>query len=179
MFLQTLLRKSNLVALCILAVGCNSLPIDQSAFASSAKVKTVVLGGCFRPFEIGWSSCQIEEGGVLPKMQILFMNPGNYAVGDCNMGVLATGSVQAPGIVEIDLAPLTSVATERGFCFVKVDVEERWGDNNSRRVPMAGGFMIEVYERGYLPTPPRVDLAWCYKVARTTSGRTVMEKCPQ
>ena len=177
LFPQALLRKNSLLALCALVVGCNSIPVDQSAFASSARVNTVVLGGCFRTFEVGWSSCQIEEGGTIPNLQILFMNPGNYAVSDCNMGILAQGSVERAGIVEIDLSVLTPTATARGFCLLKVDVEERWGSNGQRRVPMAGGYLIEVYERGYLPTPPVSDLAWCYKVARTTAGRTVLEKC--
>lgn len=168
--------KKILLAALLLA-GCRNIPIDRSAFASSARVNTVVLGGCFRPFEIGWSSCQIEEGGTLPRLQILFMNPGNYAVGDCDMGILAQGSVSAPGVVEVDLSPLTATATQRGFCLVKVDAEERWGDDGQRRIPLAGGYLLEVYERGYLPTPPIADIAWCYKVARTTAGRTVMEKC--
>ena len=103
------------------------------------------------------------------------MNPGNYAVSGCDLELFASGNVASPGPVTIDLANLTARATTLGFCFIKIETEERW--ENQRRIPLSGGFIVEVYQRGYLPVPPREDLAFCYKVARTTSGRTTMEKC--
>lgn len=161
--------------LVLLLTGCKNIPVDKSAFASSANLRTVVIGSCSSSLSVGWASCQVEEGGSIPPLTMYFMNPGNYAVSGCDMEILFQGHVDTPGPVTIDLSALTDTATRRGFCLLKIEAEERWADQ--RRILLTGGFFIEVYERGYLPIPPRQDIAFCYKIARTTAGRTIMEKC--
>ena len=171
-----LLRKSNFILIAaLLFSGCKSIPVDRSAYASQARLKTALLGGCGSEVSIGWKACQVEEGSQIPPLTIYFMHQGNYAVSGCDLELFSSGSVEGPGPVTIDMSLLTARATQLGFCFIKIETEERWEEQ--RRIPLSGGFIVEVYQRGYLPTPPREDLAFCYKVARTTSGRTTMEKC--
>ena len=158
--------------------GCQSPPVDKAAFAAEKGVRTAIvgtnLGSCSLP-GVGWKVCQFEEPETLPKLQIFFMNPGNYAVSDCDHGLLGQGSVGGPGLVEVDLSPLLPVIQQRDFCFLQIEAEERW--DGERRYPILGGFLLQVYERGYLPTPAREDIRWCKKIYRTTAGRTVMEDC--
>lgn len=173
-----------LMAVCaFLFAGCNGVPVDKAAFAAEAGLRTALVGtslGSCGLSDIGWKVCQMEDPATLPKLQIFFMNPGNYAVSDCDAGVLKTDSVAAAGMVEVDLSPLLETVRRRDFCFLQVEAEERWQDDrgNQRRYPVLGGFLIQTFERGYLPTPAREDVAFCYKVYRTTSGRTAMERCP-
>lgn len=167
----------------LLAGGCNSLPVDKAAFAAEKGLRTALvstsLGSCGLS-DVGWKVCQMEEPTSLPKLQLFFMNPGNYAVSDCDHGLLKSDFVDGPGLVEIDLSPLLPSVQTRDFCFLQVEAEERWvdGGGNHHSYPILGGFLIQTYERGYLPTPAREDIAFCYKVYRTTAGRTAMEKCP-
>ena len=76
------------------------------------------------------------------------------------------------------LVDLTRIAPDiecLGFCLLKIDVTERFADG--REVAMAGGFVIELFDRGYIPSPPRSVVAFCRKFGRTTSGRTTSEPC--
>jgi hypothetical protein len=155
-------------------MACKQVPIDKSQFALAAGQSTIVLGGCDKPLELGWSACRFTKGGQIPKLQIFFMNQASYAVSDCNMQIVSSGSTNA-GLVEIDLSSLQRDIEARGFCLLKVEAIEHWGEN--RRYPLAGGFFIETFEPGYLPTPTIPEIAWCYKVARTTAGRTIVERC--
>lgn len=105
------------------------------------------------------------------------MNPGSYAVSDCDLGIAFSGQVNEPGIIDLDLTSLSESVNNRGFCFLKIEAIERWGDG--RELPLAGGFIIEAFRPGYIPTPPREVIAWCMKFGRTTAGRTISEKCTQ
>lgn len=164
-----------LLASLVLLVGCNSLPIDTSAFALASGQSTIVLGGCNKPLEVGWSACNHTRGSPLPRLRLFFTNAASYAVGDCNANVWRTGSVPSAQMVEIDLSELRPDAEARGFCLLKIEAEETY--NDGRVIPLAGGFFIETLAPGYLPTPTRPEIAWCYKVGRTTAGRTIMEAC--
>lgn len=176
------MRFAILMALALWASSCRSLPEDRgSNFAHAAGARTVLVGGevylgfCSAPLSVGWASCQIEKGGTLPILRLGFLNPGNYAVSDCDMGILKSGAVDKPGLIEVDISSLSADLNRRGFCFLKVEAVERWGDN--REVPLAGGFIIEAYAPGFLPTPSTDLIAWCMKFGRTTKGRTISEPC--
>ena len=159
----------------VLCIGCNTVPIDSSQLAFAAGQSTVAIGGCDKPLDLGWTACRRQRGVQLPSMNIMFTNPGTYAISDCALNLWRTGSATQGQLVEIPLAELTADADRRGFCLLKVETEEVWGDN--RRIPMAGGFFIETLDPSYFPVPQRRDIAWCYRVARTTAGRTVVEQC--
>lgn len=168
---------ARIVAIIIATVvmSCRGLPIDKSQMALAAGQSTMILGGCDRPLSLGWSSCQFVRGGELPKLRLFFVNRASYAVSDCNLQILTSGSTNGPQLVEVDLSSLKSEIDSRGFCILKVEAQEFY--NGEHRYPVAGGFFIEAFQPGYLPTPTIPEIAWCYKVARTTSGRTVIEKC--
>jgi len=169
------------LALTILAVlGCRSLPEDRgSALAAEAGNKTVVLGSCNQEPVVGWSVCRLERGGYYPPLRLWFVNPGNYAVSDCFNGIYVSGAARAGEMITIPMEQLSHEVESLGFCFLKVDTIERWEDESGhkRSTSMAGGFVIELFDRGYIPTPPRDLVAFCRKFGRTTKGRTVSEKC--
>lgn len=161
---------------CLVLLGCQSVPEDRgSAFAAEAGDKTAVLGSCNLPPDLGWSVCRWERGTAMPPLRLYFVNGGQYAVGDCFNGILSQGSAGAGQVVEIDLSPIRADIERLGFCLMKVDMVERWGDG--RQTPLAGGFAVDLFDRGYLPTPPRDLVAFCRKFGRTTKGRTISEEC--
>lgn len=163
------------------AGSCKTIPIDASAFAASAGERTMLLGGCQRPLAKGFDFCQFERGATLPTLSMGFVNPADYAVSDCELGIFKTGSVNFPGTVEIDLAPLSEMINKKGFCILRVEVVERFKDpgdpNQLREIPLVGGFFIEMLQPGYKPIPADDVVAWCFTVKRTTSGRTTVTAC--
>ena len=156
--------------------GCRTLVEDRSSsFSLAAGNRTAILGGCNQPPQIGWQVCQWERGSVVPPLRLYFLNPGNYAVSDCFNGMMTHGQASQGEEVIIDLARIAPDIERLGFCLLKIDVTERFGDG--REVAMAGGFVIELFDRGYIPSPPRSVVAFCRKFGRTTRGRTTSEPC--
>ena len=164
------------------AYSCSPLVIDSAAYALEAGQATMLLGSCQRPIAVGYDACWFERGSVLPKLQLMFMNPAEYAVSDCAYGIYKTGSIDEPGTVEIDLEPLNHQIAMSGFCLLRVEAREFFPDpndeNQMKAIPLAGGWFIEMFEPGYNPTPANAMVGWCYQVKRTTSGRTTVEDCP-
>lgn len=173
-----------LFLLALLLVGCKDLPLDTSLAASEAGQWTQVLGtlgSCQNKLNIGISTCYMNKGMPLPKLALFFSNEASYAVSDCDLGILENGSVKQAGLVEIDLSIINETLNRRGFCFLKVDSIERYADpkdeSQFHQILLTGGFFIEAIDANFKLTPTKKELAWCYKVARTTRGRTIMEEC--
>ena len=172
-----------LLAFCFLGASCKTLPEDKSAFASAAGESTIVAGACGSEFNKGWPQCLLESGAnfKMPTLRFVMTNPGEWAVGDCELGVFKTGAVEKAGLVEVDLAPLSAQALKDKLCILKIETRERYPDprdsNQKREIYMRGGFFFEVVEPGYFPTPSNDMVAFCVKVARTTKGRTKIENC--
>ena len=180
------LKSLLLVVICgIVGMGatysCSPLILDNSALALEAGQATMILGSCQRGLSVGYDACWFERGAELPKLQLAFTNPAEYAVSDCQFGIYETGSVSEPGVVEIDLAPLSTQLYEMGFCLLRVEAKEYFPEpndpNQQREIPLVGGWFREMFDRGYNPTPADPMVAWCYKVRRTTAGRTTVEDC--
>lgn len=173
-----------LFLLSLLLFGCKDLPLDTSVSASEAGQMTQVLGtlgSCQNKLNIGISTCYMTKGQALPKLSIFFANEASYAVSDCDFGILENGSVDKAGLVEIDLSRLDETLKRRGFCFLKVDSIERYpdpkDDEQKHNILLTGGFFIEAIDPNFKITPTKSEIAWCYKIARTTKGRTIMEAC--
>jgi len=176
--------RSIALLLCLLSMGASCrtvLPEDKSAFAAEAGQNTIVLGACESDFNLGWGHCLLEKGASIPTLRFIMTNPGDWAVGDCQLGIYKTGAINAPGIVEVDLSGITAQAERMGFCILKIEAIERYPDNNdptqSHQIPLKGGYFIELLDKGYLPTPAKDVIAFCVKVNRTTKGRTTIENC--
>jgi hypothetical protein len=159
------------------AAGCPKRVVEDagSELALRAGQATVVLGSCERGFERGFSACQLRKGAPLPPLELLFLQPGDYAVSDCDFGILESGSAPEPGLVKIDLEKIDRVLQERGFCLLKVEAVERYPDARDPRqlheVPVSGGFYLEALPDGYLPEPSDEVVAWECVVKGTTKGR--------
>jgi len=160
---------------------CSPLRIDTSVLAAEAGQATMLLGGCQNSIGLGYESCWFERGAKLPPLQLAFMNPAEWAISDCDLGIYQTGKTDSPGVVEIDLERLTWQIMEAGFCILRVEAREYYPDNNDQNqmieIPLVGGFFIEVFKKGYNPTPSSEMVGWCYEIRRTTSGRTTVGKC--
>ena len=147
----------------------------------TASPDAMLLGGCQRPLAVGYDACWFEKGAKLPPVHMVFTNPAQYAVSDCNLGIYKTGSIDAPGSVDVPLDKLSVQLNAAGFCMLRVDVVEFYpdpgDDNQIRQIPLAGGWFIEMFEKGYMPVPPENLVGWCYIVRRTTAGRTVIAPC--
>lgn len=168
------------IALLSVAASCkHNIIEDSSAFALKAGQSTIVLGGCQKPMELGFSSCQLVKGKKLPTLELFFMNPASYAVSDCNLNILKTGSIDSPGFVQVDLTPLESQI--QTFCILKVEAVEKYPDtrdpNQLREIPFAGGLFIEFLPEDYFPVPTDKEISWCYKVSGTNKGRRKIEAC--
>lgn len=141
----------------------------------------MVLGSCSSDFDLGWGHCLLEKGSTIPTLRFVMTNPGEWAVGDCQLGLYKTGSVDKPGLVEVDLSGLKSQAEKVGFCILKIEAVERYPDRDdasqSHPIPLRGGFFIEMITPGFMPTPSNDVIAFCVKVKRTTKGRTTIENC--
>lgn len=164
------------------AATCKPIPEDQSAFASEAGQSTIVLGACDSEFNLGWGHCSLTRGSTsFPTLNFVMTAPGEWAVGDCELGLYKSGAAAAPGIVEVDLSGLKDQAEKNGFCVLKIETVEHFPDPHDgsvlRSVPMHGGFFVEMVQPGYMPVPDPKMIAFCLKVSRTTKGRTVIEKC--
>jgi hypothetical protein len=166
-----------------MGASCKTMPEDKSAFASTAGQSTIVAGACATEFNLGWPQCLIESGAnfKMPVLRFVMTNPGEWAVSDCGQGIFKSGGVDAAGVVEIDLAPLSAQALKDRLCILKIETFERYKDqkdsNQTHQIYMRGGFFIEVVDPGYFPTPSNDVIAFCVKVARTTKGRTKVENC--
>ncbi len=162
--------------------SCRSFVEDSSAFAASAGQATMLLGSsCSRPLALGYDACQIKKGQKMPTLTLLFMNPAEYAVSDCELGIYKTGSIDAAGEVEVDLSPLTSQVDKDHFCLLRIEVIERYPDPKDkkqlREIPLAGGFFVEQLADDFFPNPPDNVVTWCYKVSGTNKGRRKIEDC--
>ncbi len=180
------MRKAFAVAVLgclLLGASCRALPEDHSAFASEAGQSTIVLGACGADFNVGWGQCLLEKGATFPTLRFVMTNPGEWAVGDCELGIYKTGSQAAAGLVEVDLAGLKNQASKNGFCILKIETVERYPDRRDRtqlrEINMRGGLFVEMVDPGYFPTPSNDVIAFCVKVGRTTKGRTKIERCTQ
>lgn len=169
--------------ICLIALGCKSMPEDKSAFASDAGQSTIVLGGCSGKFNLGWDQCLLEntEKFKMPVLRFVVTNPAEWAVSDCENGIYKTGSAPKKGLVEVDLSGLSSQAKANRICILKVETIEQFPDPRSKSqihsIYMRGGFFIELVDPGFFPTPNNSVVAFCVKVMRTTKGRTKIEQC--
>lgn len=176
--------KFSLAAMLLCCLSCTSRKVieDSSAYALKAGQSTLLLGStCSEPLALGYSSCPIRVGQKLPILTLFFMNEAEYAVSDCELGVYKTGSISAPGEVEIDLAPLTWQVDKDHFCLLRIEAVERYPDPKDpkqlREIPLAAGFFIEQLDPSYFPTPPDNLVTWCYVVKGTNKGRRKIEAC--
>lgn len=125
----------------------------------------------------------IERGNGLPfpTLRFVMTNAGDYAVSDCGGGILKSGSVAKPGLVELELEGLRPITERQGFCILELETNEKFTDPKGgslmRTLNMRGGFFIEAIQPGYFPIPSQPDIAFCTKVERTTKGRTKVTKC--
>lgn len=167
--------------LALTACASCRLPEDSSSIAAAqAGQATVVLGACQSGFNLGWQDCLLERHSPtpFPPLSFVMTNPGEWAVSDCEMGMLATGAASAPGIVQVDLEKLHAQAERLGFCLLKVETVEKWGEaGQTHSLYMRGGFFLELVEPGFFPVPAAPDVAFCLRVERTTKGRTKVSKC--
>jgi hypothetical protein len=155
---------------------------DSSQFAVEARANTLSLGSdCFRALELGYSYCPVTDHENLPKLRILFLNPAEYAVSDCFLGIHEKGSVDHAGLVEINLSGLDEQAKQERFCLVKVEAIEHYLDPNdptqTHDLPLTGGFFIEVLPENYFPKPTKSQSSWCYQVSQTIKGRSRIDRC--
>lgn len=179
------LRLAGICLLALLCVGatCKSNIIeDPSAFALEAGESTLLLGSsCSQPIQKGYATCKLKRGQKLPLLLLYFVNPAEYAVGDCTGGVFHTGEISVPGEASVDLTPLNDEAYRSGFCFLRIEAIEYYSDprdkNQKRQIPLSGGFFIEFLAEDYYPDPPSALTSWCYKVRGTNKGRRRVEAC--
>lgn len=140
----------------------------------------MALGGCLKPLTTGWDSCLIEKDGSLPQLRLFFMNPAEYMISDCEFGVFKTGSTKG-GEVLVDVSGLNNQVQSKKLCILDVEAIESFPDTKDpsqlHKVPLIGGFYIQVIDKGYMPIPDPNLLAWCKKIKRTTKGRTIIEDC--
>jgi hypothetical protein len=168
---------------CLSCASCKMNVVeDSSAFALKAGQSTLILGStCSEPLALGYSSCPIKVGQKLPTLFLFFMNPAEYAVSDCDLGVYKTGSISQAGEVQIDLAPLTWQVDKDHFCLLRVEAIERYPDPKDpkqlREIPLAAGFFVEQLDASYFPDPPDNVVSWCYQVKGTNKGRRKIEAC--
>lgn len=171
------------IAVFVLGATCHERVIEDkgSAFAAEAGQATMVLGGCERPLRVGHDACLYEKGKPLPTLRIVFLNPAEYFVSDCNFGILAQGAVDGPSTVEVNVDSLKADIEKQGLCILEIHAKEYFSDpgdpSQKRMIPFIGGWFIRAVEPGFFPTPPKAAINWCYKIQRTTKGRTIMEKC--
>lgn len=182
--MRTLLKLTKLIGVVALsaASACKSMPIDRSAFAAEAGESTIVLGSCGGEWNKGWQQCLAERGGdTMPTLRFLVMMESEWAVSDCELGLYKTGSSVGPELVEVDLTELRAQAEKNGFCVLKIEAIERYPDardsSQKHPIPLRGGFFLEMVTKGYMPTPSEAQVAFCVKAYRTTSGRTIVQKC--
>lgn len=171
------------VGMVLTAASCKHAIVDDaSAFAMASGQGTMLLGSdCGRPMELGYSSCQLREKETVPVLTLGFMNAADYAVSDCTLGIHKTGSVAQAGLVQVDLSGLTDQVQKHRFCFLRIEVIEKYPDPKDpkqlREIPIAGGFFLEVLDEGYFPVPNDSVISWCYKISGTTKGRRKIEEC--
>jgi len=178
------LRLLTIICISIALVGatCDRIPEDRtSAFASEAGQATMVLGGCAHALTLGWESCLVTRNQHLPQLRLVFTNAAEYHVSDCvNGGILRQGSVSGPAEVLIDLSSIEGEIHRRRICILDVEAVEFYedpaGGKEQRPIPLIGGFYIQSIEPGYISTPPPATQAFCYKVRRTTKGRTTLDQ---
>lgn len=155
---------------------------DSSAFALVSGQATMILGSdCSRPMSLGYDVCQIKKSDTVPALHLWFMNPAEYAVSDCGLGLYKTGSTDRAGEVVIDLSALTLQAQTNRFCMLRIEAKERYPNPKDHtqlsEIPFAGGFFIEVLDDNYFPSPSDAVVSWCYKVSSTNKGRRKIEPC--
>lgn len=176
---------ASLLALCALVLtgfgSCQPRALDDSEMALTAGQATMVFSGCTKPIAMGYDVCQLARGQKLPKLELGFINPAEWAVSDCSGGFYKSGSVQQPGIVEVDLSGLQAQADRMGVCWLRLEATERYPhDQDGRQLAsyaVAGGFIIEFLAPGYNPVPSQNVTGWCAQINRTSKGRTTVEKC--
>ena len=163
------------------AASCKPRVEDAAPVALASGNATMVFGGCSRPLSMGYDVCQLRKGQELPKLEVVFFNPGEWAVSDCTGGFYKSGAVNEPGSVSIDLSGLKAQAARYGVCWLRLETTERYPDakdeSQRRSVPLAGGFIVEFLAEGYNPSLPDDSAAWCYEIRRSTKGRTSVKGC--
>lgn len=166
-------------------IGCATIQPDNSQETPvSAGQSTVVFGGCQGNFDTGWKNCLLTRGSkaALQPLEIVFTNPGEWRVSDCQLGVYSEGSRNSPGIQTIALDPLRSQIEKSGFCIIKIETAEKHpaptDPNQIMTTFHRGGFFIEAVNPGFFPTPTVDESAFCLKVYRTAKGRTKVDRCP-
>jgi hypothetical protein len=142
----------------------------------------MLLGSsCSRPMALGYDSCQLVEGQGIPNLTLYFLNPAEYAVSDCTLGIHKTGSIDGPGEVQVDLSGLKDQVDKYHFCLLRIEALEKYPDprdkNQLRQIPFAGGFFIETLDKDYFPVPSEDVISWCFTVKATNKGRRTLEKC--
>ena len=178
------------LAVSSLGASCRTFPEDTGPFAAEAGHATIViraedsavLGSCDTDFALGWGHCLLERGQeTFPELQFVMTRPGEWAVGDCELGLYKSGSTQGPELVTVDLSGLRNQIERIGMCILKVETFEYYPDPRSsgqqREVYTNGGFFVELIAPGYFPVPANEKVAFCVKVMRTTRGRTKIEGC--
>ena len=171
-----------IIGCCLLtAASCSHIPIDGgSEFALAAGQNTQLVGGCSHPISIGHEYCPVYRGADLPTIRLTFTNQTEYAVGDCDGGLFYSGIAAIPGTYEVDLSSLTAQANKRGFCFIHIEALESYADpkdsSQRRLIGHSGWVIIEILAPNYIPNPAPDVQAFCYRVSRTTKGRTDLKK---
>jgi hypothetical protein len=166
----------------LMAAACRPIVEDPSQFAAESRNSTMLLGSsCRKDIELGYGYCPLRENQTMPNLELFFMNAAEYAVSDCELGIHATGGINAAGSVIIDLSDLTAQIQKNHFCLLRVEAVERYPDpkdpTQKREIPLTGGFFIEVLEDGYFPVPTDQVVSWCYKISGTNKGRRKIEDC--
>lgn len=167
----------------MMGASCHTKIIeDSSAGALESGQATMLLGSnCLRPMALGYDSCPIRKGQAVPELRLYFMNPAEYSVSDCHLGVFKTGTMNEAGEAVIDLSGLSDQVHKSGFCLLRIEAIERYVDPRDgmqkRQIPFAGGFFIEVLEPDYFPDPSDEVVSWCFKVSGTNKGRRKIVSC--
>lgn len=163
------------------AGSCQALKVDASPPAFISGQATMILGGCSKAMEMGYEVCQLTRGKPLPILRFGFLNPAEWMVTDCRGNVYKTGKTDKPGPVELDISSLQPDIEKAGVCWLRLESVETYPSptdpSQPARIQLAGGFIIELLADGYMPIPTDSSVAWCYKIQRTTAGRTTVNKC--
>lgn len=169
-------------SLAFLGIGsCQKNVVDASPMALESGQATMVFGGCSRQMAMGYDVCQLLRGQKLPILQLGFLNAGEWAVSDCRGGLYKQGATDKAGMVEVDLSGLQTQAESARACWLRIESVEHYADakdpSQKHMIALAGGFIVEFLAPGYMPVFASDLDNWCYKVSRTTSGRTLVEPC--
>ncbi len=161
--------------------SCQPRKEDDSQLAIVAGQSTMVFSGCQKQIAMGYDVCQLTRGQKLPILELGFVNRAEFAVSDCLGGFYKAGKADKPGTVKVDLSGLQAQAERSGFCMLRLEAKEFYPSlqdaTQEKSYVTAGGFIIEFLASGYNPVPSPATVGWCYKIQRTSKGRTLVEPC--